>query len=327
MSTKLAIIIVSWNVRDLLKGCLRTVDADLARSRLTGQVWVVDNASSDGSAEMVANQFPQTKLIVSPENIGFAAGNNLALKGLGFGETDASMSKAALPETVLLLNPDTEVQPGALTVMVDFLQQTPRVGLVGAQLAYGDGSFQHAAFDFPGLWQLAIELLPLPNRLVESRLNGRYPRSAYQRGQPFPIGHPLGAAMLVRREAVQQVGLLDAGYHMYVEEVDWSRRIAQAGWQVFCVPTARITHFGGQSSDQIKVDSFINLWRSRYRFYNTYYHPLKVGLARTIVQLGMRRKQGHDLVALKQGRLAQTEYDQLSRAYQRVVNIWRGKQA
>lgn len=327
MSTNLAIIIVSWNVRQLLANCLRTVYADLARSQLTGRVWVVDNASSDGSAEMVANQFPQTELIVSPENIGFAAGNNLALRGMGFGEANASLSNASLPETVMLLNPDTEVQPGALSAMLDFVRQTPQVGLVGAQLAYGDGSFQHAAFDFPGLWQLAIELLPLPNRLVESRLNGRYPRVAYQRGQPFRIGHPLGAAMLVRREAVQQVGLLDEGYHMYVEEVDWSKRITQAGWQAYCVPTARITHFGGQSSDQIKIDSFINLWRSRYRFYTTYYHPLNVSLARTIVQLGMRRKQAHDLAALKQDRLAQTEYDQLSQAYQRVINIWRGNQA
>jgi hypothetical protein len=331
--TDLAIIIVSWNVCDLLANCLRSVEADLARSRLSGQIWVVDNASSDGSTAMIERDFPQVRLIASPKNLGFAGGNNAALRALGFsgaGQASASQPPSAptesdLPKAVLLLNPDTEAQPGALRALYDFLQTTPQVGIAGARLSYKDGSFQHSAFAFPGLWQLAIDLLPLPGRLAESRLNGRYPRSLYERQEPFEIGHPLGAAMCIRREAIQQAGLLDEAYHMYVEEIDWSKRIISAGWRACCVPTARITHLGGQSTGQVKLNSFINLWRSRYRFYRKYYNPLKLWLAGQIVQLGMRRRQRAALVAAAQGSLGQAERMAWQAGYQEIINIWQGR--
>lgn len=330
--SNLAVIIVSWNVREILAACLRSVEADLAASGLTGQIWVVDNASGDGSVEMLRRDFPQVCLIASEQNLGFAGGNNAALRAMGF-DSDPNPSplrggiggEVNLPEAVLLLNPDTEVHPGALRTLADFLTKTPRAGIAGARLVYGDGSFQHSAFAWPGLWQLAIELLPLPGRLVESRLNGRYPRSAYESSHPFPVGHPLGAAMCVRREAIQQVGLLDERYHMYVEEVDWSKRIAAAGWQIYCVPAATITHYGGQSTGQIHLNSFINLWTSRYRFYHTHYNPLKSGVAAQIVRLGMKRKIKLDRQARKQGQLSQAELTDRLKRYETVLNIWQGK--
>jgi GT2 family glycosyltransferase len=190
------------------------------------------------------------------------------------------------------------------------------VGLVGPRLIYGDGSFQHSAFGFPGLWQLIIELLPVPGRLVESRLNGRYPRKWYEQGQPFEIGHPLGAALCARREAIQQAGLLDERYHMYVEEVDWCRRIVDAGWQAYCVPAAVVTHLGGQSTSQVKISSFLNLWTSRYRFYRKFYSPLKVWTARQIVRLGMQRKARQDK------RRPAAGLEERLAAYRRVINIW-----
>ncbi len=322
----------------MLADCLRSLFAELTRSQLTGEVWVVDNASTDDSVEMVRRNFPQVRLIAHPENIGFAAGNNLALRAMGFGDTDSpptepvevgfdklNRQNASLPQTILLLNPDTKIHAGALSVLVDFLHAHPQVGLVGGQLVYGDGSFQHAAFEFPGLWQLAIELLPLPQRLTETRLNGRYPREWYQRGEPFAIGHPLGAAMLVRREVIQQVGLLDEGYRLYVEEVDWCRRIAAAGWQIYCVPQAVITHFGGQSSGQIKVETFVELWRSRYRFYQRSYGGVKFRLARLIVTWGMRRKQQQAESAWQTGQINEDEYTKQRQAYQQVEQIWQGK--
>ncbi len=272
----LAIIIVSWNVKNLLRDCLASLPAVA--------VWVVDNASTDGSAVMVRAEFPAVKLIAAETNLGFAGGNNAALRAMGFpGRADDQ------PEAVLLLNPDTIVQPGALAGLMRFLQSRPDVGIVGANLSFGDGSFQHGAYGFPGLWQLAIELLPLPGRLVESRLNGRYPRALYAAGTPFPIDHPLGAAMLVRAEAIRQAGLLDEGYRMYVEEVDWAWRIKAMGWGAYCLPTARIIHLGGQSTGQIKAESMINLWRSRRRFYRLRYGRLKFWPAQRIVQMGMRR--------------------------------------
>jgi GT2 family glycosyltransferase len=316
----LAIIIVSWNVCDLLSACLHSVQVDLAHSQLSGQIWVVDNASQDGSVGLVRQDFPDVQLIVSETNLGFAGGNNAALRALGF-----ESRTAALPEAVLLLNPDTIVQPGALLALYSFLQRHPQAGIAGARLVYEDGSFQHGAFDFPGLWQLGIELLPVPGRLVESRLNGRYPRTCYESGQPFPIGHPLGAVMCVRREAIQQAGLFDEQYHMYVEEVEWSRRITLAGWEAYCVPAAVVTHLGGQSTGQVKVNSFVNLWRSRYRFYRQYYSPFKVWLARQIVSLGMQRQTAHDLQAARQGQLSPAELEERLAGYRQVKFIWQGK--
>jgi hypothetical protein len=162
------------------------------------------------------------------------------------------------------------------------------------------------------LWQLAIELVPLPGRLYESRLNGRYDRSLYQGEVPFPIDHPLGAVMLVRGEAIRQVGLLDERYHVYVEEIDWSWRIKAAGWQAYCVPTARIVHLGGQSTGQVQAESFINLWRSRYRFYSRYYSGFKLLMARWLVRWGMGRKMKETPAAAE--------------TFQRVQKIWRGQE-
>lgn len=320
--TDLAVIIVSWNVREMLAGCLRSVMAELERGELSGQVWVVDNDSADGSAGMVRREFPGLHLIASRRNLGFAAGNNAALRAIGFPEAAPT---GRLPEAVLLLNPDTRLHSGALPALVDFLRQTPRAGIVGARLLYGDGTFQHSAFDFPGLWQLAIELLPLPGRLVESRLNGRYPRQRYEAGQPFRVDHPLGAAMCVRREAIQQAGLLDERYHMYVEEVDWSKRIAALGWQSYCLPAAVVTHFGGQSSGQIQSRSFTNLWRSRYRFYGKHYSPLKRWLAGRIVRAGLRRKVRQDAAAHRQGKLSAGQLAERRQCYRQVIEIWQGE--
>lgn len=329
----LAIIIVNWNVRDLLAACLRSVQADLTGSDLTAQIWVVDNGSSDGSVEMLRRDFAGLHLIANDQNLGFAAGNNAALRAIGF--ADQSQADVASPATptearpaaVLLLNPDTELQPEALQTLVAFLRRTPQAGIAGAQLLFGDGSFQHSGFDFPGLWQLAIELLPGPGRLVESRLNGRYPRRLYEQGQPFKIGHPLGAAMCVRREAIEQVGLLDEQYHMYVEEVDWSKRIQAAGWEAYCVPAAKVIHLGGQSSTQIQTSSFANLWTSRRRFYGQHYSPLKVWLARQIVNLGMRRLAGQAIEAAQRGELDQAALAERLRGYSQVTAIWSQPQA
>ena len=329
--TDLAIIIVSWNVKDLLAGCLRSIQADISDRGLSVQIWVVDNASTDSSVGMLRRDFSDVKLIASDKNLGFAGGNNAALRAMGFqdiedGQTSAHDTNGQLPKTVLLLNPDTEMHPGALRTLFSFLDNHRQAGVAGAQLVYGDGSFQHGAFAFPGLWQLAIELLPLPGRLVESRLNGRYPHELYAGQKPFEIGHPLGAAMCVRREAIQQVGLLDEQYHMYVEEVDWGKRIVSAGWKAYCVPAAVVTHFGGQSTGQIKTSSFVNLWISRHRFYRKHYNPLKFWLAKQIVKTGMTRKARIDGELSKQGQLTQDELSERLKSYQHVVNIWQETQ-
>lgn len=316
---RLAVIIVSWNVRDLLAACLTSLYADLDRAGLEAQVWVVDNASTDGSPEMVRSQFPQVRLIANRHNAGFAAGNNQALREVLALTPDPDPSSE---DAVLLLNPDTEVQPGALAALVDWLEKAPRVAVIGARLSYGDGSFQHSAFRFPRLMQIAFDLFPLPPRLYESRLNGRYPRALYERGTPFEIDHPLGAAMLVRSTAIRQVGLLDEGFHMYCEEIDWCMRMRAAGWRVYCVPRAHVLHYAARSTGQIRTAAFVHLWRSRQRLYAKHYGPLTQAAARALVLAGMRYQAAQARRAYREGRLdAATLTAQLA-AFAEVAAIW-----
>ncbi len=281
-TSQLAIVIVTWNVRALAVACLRSVFDDLARSGLDGPVWVVDNASTDGTAAAIREALPVAHVLEPGENLGFAGGNNFALRAMGFPDG------ADLPEYVLLLNPDTVVQPGTLRSLVDGMQATG-AGLGGAQLAYGDGTFQHSAFEFPGLAQLVIDLFALPGRIAESRLNGRYPRAWYAHDEPFDVGHPLGATFTLRREAIQQTGLFDEQFHLYCEEIDWAMRIHDAGWRVVCIPAARVVHYAGQSTSQVRPQSVIDLWTARFQLYCKHYGPLKRIAAVWIVQAGMNR--------------------------------------
>jgi N-acetylglucosaminyl-diphospho-decaprenol L-rhamnosyltransferase len=275
---RLPVVVVSYNTRDLLRKCLYA----LARSMdVALDVIVVDNASPDGSADMVRAKFPSVRLLAQDVNLGFAAASNVALRELDFGDVPAGT--LTTPEFALLLNPDTEVRPDAIFTLLGFVRAHPRAGLVGAQLIYPDGRFQHSAFRFPGLAQTGIDFFPLHHRLLNSRLNGRYPRQT----TPFEIDHPLGACMLVRRETMQQVGLLDEGYYMYVEEIDWCRRIRRAGWQIWCEPRAIIVHHEGQSTRQFRQAMFVALWRSRLRYFRKYHSPLYVALIRAIIRAGL----------------------------------------
>jgi N-acetylglucosaminyl-diphospho-decaprenol L-rhamnosyltransferase len=316
----LAVVIVSWNVKALLADCLASVFEGLAGSELDAEVWVVDNASHDGSAEMVRQQFPQVRLIASRENLGFAGGNNRALQAIGFQPSNlpafqpslppfhpsnlSALQPSSLPRYVLLLNPDTEVRAGALSTMVRFMDGTPSAGVCGARLVYGDGSFQHSAFGFPGLAQIALDFFPLHWRLTESRLNGRYPRRLYEGDTPFEIDHPLGAAMMLRCEVILGTGLFDEGYRMYVEEIDWCVRIRRAGWEVYCVPSAVVVHHAGQSTRQVRNEMFAVLWRSRFRLFGQHYSGAFRWAARRLVRLGLWAEAHRAQAAHRRGELS-----------------------
>lgn len=279
--TDLAIVIVSWNVRDLLRDCLRSCLDDLQRSGLQGRIVVVDSASSDGTPAMVREEFGAVELIASDDNIGFVKGNNLALRLLGFVGNDAAAER---PRYVWLLNPDTRVHPGAIKGLLDFMAATPRCGLCGPKLENPDGSLQMGAFAFPGLAQLLIETQPRLARFRDSRLDGRYPRAWFDRPTPFRIGSPLGAAMLARAEAIEQAGLLDEGFEMYCEEIDWAMRMGQAGWERWCVPSAVVTHYGGASSGQASARTEAIKWRSRRRYYAKHYGAVRRAIALRIAR-------------------------------------------
>ena len=273
----LSIIVVSYNTRDLTRAALAAALRSLEAGDLAYQVIVVDNASPDDSADAIRQAFPHVTLIANQENRGFAAANNQGLA-------------ASTGRHVVLLNPDTEVLDDALAQLARFLDEHPTAGACGPSLQYADGRFQHNAFRFPGLAQTLLDWFPLHWRVTESRLNGRYPRSRYNRGEPFPIDHPLGACLMVRRAAIDQVGPLAEDYFMYVEEIDWCRRIRGAGWGIYCVPQARVIHHAGQSTGQFRDAMFVALWQSRLRYFDQYHGPAFRWAVRRVIRLGLWRE-------------------------------------
>lgn len=310
----LAIVTVSYNTRDLLADCLKSVLAGLEGSRLVGEVWVVDNASVDGSAEMVRRRFPTVQLIAQNENLGFAAGNNLALRTMGFGERTT-------PQHVLFLNPDTKVMGNALGAMVRFLNTTPAAGATGARLVHSDGSFQHSAFRFPGFEQILLDFFPLHPRLADSRLNGRYPRRLYRSDQPFMVDHPLGAALMIRAATLLQVGNFDDRFFMYCEEIDLCRRIQAAGWDIYCLPQAEIVHWVGQSTRQFRDQMFVALWRSRFLMFEKHESATFCWAARRIVRLGIWARARRAESAYRRGEIAGAELEARLTAYRQVAAL------
>ncbi len=304
----LSIIIVSFQVRDLLDRCL----ASLARlNKPSTEIWVVDNASNDGSAEWVQEHHPYVHLIANRENRGFAAANNQALcKTAG--------------RYVMLLNPDTEIpqkEPNPLERMLAFMDAHPRAGACGPRLFYGDGSSQHSAFMFPSLAQIYIDLFPVNWRIQNSRLNGRYPRRLFEGAAPFQIDHPLGAAFMVRRETAEQVGWLDEDFFIYVEEVDWARRIRGAGWEIWCVPQAEITHHEAQSTRQFRDRMFVELWRARFHYFHKHHSRVFIASAGLMVRAGMRRAANRARKAQARGAITDGELNKMLAAYRKVSEM------
>ena len=251
--SRLSIVIVSWNVRELLAACL----ASLPRGP---QVIVVDNASSDGSAEMVRQQFPDVLLLANRENRGFTGGNNDGLK-------------LAAGQLILFLNPDTVVDSDALPLLVDYLESHPTVGVVGPQLRYGDGRLQSSRRRFPSLSTALMESTPLawhwPPALNSWAKRYRMEDQPAVRAQE--VDWLVGAALLTRREVLDGVGPFDEAYFMYSEELDWQRRVQAAGWKIVYLPDAVITHYEGKSSEQAVAARHIRFNRSKVRYFEKHH--------------------------------------------------------
>lgn len=257
----LSIIIVNWNTRDLLAACLDSLAASsfqLPASTFNLQTAnletiVVDNASSDGSAAMVCARFPWVQLVVNHENVGFARANNHGIA-------------LAQGRYVLLLNSDTELRPGALDALVGFMDAHPASGACGPRLLNADGTLQPGAHPMltPGreLWRL----------LFLERLHPRatYPMRRWDTAAPRRVEVIKGAALLLRRSALDQVGPLDDGYFMYTEEVDLCYRLAAVGWELWYVPSAEVVHYGEASSKQVREDMYVQLYRSKVQFYRKF---------------------------------------------------------
>ncbi len=259
----LSIIIVSWNVRELLQNCLRSVMAEAA---LRLQVIVVDSASTDGSQEMVAEHFPQVELVACQENVGFPGGNNLGLE-------------RANGRYILLLNPDTVVHSDALAQMVSYLEQNPGVGVVGPQLLNADGTVQSSRRRFPTVRTAFFESTWLQPYAPQAVFEHYYAGDVAD-GQTAVVDWVMGACLMTRQEVVAQVGGLDEKYFMYSEELDYCRRIHEAGWQVVYYPQARVTHLSGKSSEQAVTQRHINFNRAKLRYFRKYHGRMAASVLR-----------------------------------------------
>ncbi|PJF47672.1 MAG: glycosyltransferase family 2 protein [Candidatus Thermofonsia Clade 3 bacterium] len=272
----IAILIVSWNVRELLRACLGSLQrypATLHEQRIT----VVDNASGDGTLEMLRRDFPEVCVVANATNRGFTGGSNDGLRHI---------AQSATPACVLLLNPDTEVTPGALDALLACAEAHPQAGVIGPQLRYPDGSVQSSRRRFPTFWTALFEstwLQPIAPRAV---LDHYYVRDRRD-DEACEVDWVVGAAMLVRWEAYRQVGGLDErNFFMYSEELDWCRRIKAAGWQVFYEPRARVVHHEGQSSAQVSAQRMIYFNTSKVRYFAKHHGRVPAGLLRAAL-LGM----------------------------------------
>jgi GT2 family glycosyltransferase len=268
-----SVIVVHWNVPHLLRACLTSIDAERERADLSLQVIVVDNASDRTGAREAVARVPDVELLELPENRGFAGGGNAGIA-------------LAAGHAVLVLNPDTELRPGAIDVLWQTLHVAAHVGLVAPLLLNPDGSLQSHGYRFPGVANMVLDLFPVHPRLVESPLNGRVRLGDGH--QPVRIDYPLGAAMLLRRAALTQVGGFDETYTMYSEEVDLARRLAEAGWTTLLAPAARIIHHGGQSTGQRPAAMYEALWESRARYFARWGTPLQRRLIPAVVGIGTR---------------------------------------
>ena len=249
-----SIVIVNWNVRDLLRRCLRSITQYPVPSF---EVIVVDNASTDGSVDMVRVEFPAVRLVVNSENRGFPGAINQGIS-------------LARGRYVLLLNPDTELVGDALGTMVAFADEHLDVGVVGPQLLNADGSVQSSRRRFPTLATAFFEstwLQPYaPRRLLERYYVGDQPDDRVQ-----DVEWLMGAALMARREAIEQVGPMDERFFMYSEELDWCRRFREAGWRVVYLPTAQILHHEGKSSEQVLPARHIHFQTSKVRYFRKHH--------------------------------------------------------
>lgn len=249
----LSVVIVSWNTREKLKACLSSLADCGCEFPGAVEVLVVDNASSDGSAAMVEAEFPEIRLLQNGSNLGFARANNQAIR-----ESNGSY--------LLLLNSDTELLTGAPCQLVRFMEDRPQIGAAGPLLLNSNGTLQPSAHPMltpeREFWRLSYLDYLFPK--------ATYRMEAWDRLAPRQVGVLKGACLLLRREALEAVGLLDDSYFMYTEEVDLCFRLAEAGWQSWWVPGARVVHHGEASSRQAAEEMYIQLYRSKVQFYRKY---------------------------------------------------------
>ena len=252
----LSIIIVNWNTRSHLAACLDSIERHPPEGKF--EVVVVDNDSSDDSAQMVRECFPEVTLIEQVKNVGYAEGNNRGIR-------------ASTGRLILLLNPDTEVKVGALDALIKFADEHPDAAAVGCRLVGSDGKVQRSCRSFPDPVGVLFEYTRLSYLFPKNRLFGRYRMTYFRYNQASEVDQPMGSCLLMSRKAIEEVGLFDQEFPIFFNEVDWCFRAKAKGWKIFFTPTAEVVHHGGASTSQIRAEMVTESHRSMRKFYDKHY--------------------------------------------------------
>jgi GT2 family glycosyltransferase len=272
----ISIIIVNWNTKGLLLDCLASVYETV--QNVSMEIWMVDNASTDGSVEAVRHFYPDVKIISNSKNLGFAKANNKAFKRM-------------VGRYALLLNTDTVLTGGAVESIYTFMENTPDAGMACGQLLNEDGSKKNSIANFPGI----ISLL-LNETLLRILFPQKYPSKRCEYKRPIEVDSCIGACLMVRKKTMDHVGFLDEDYFFFFEETDWARRIKEAGWKIYFVPSAGITHFQGQSVGH-DISSRILYYESRYTYFKKW-HPEHYKIIRWVIFIRLLINAGLNLVGV-----------------------------
>jgi len=256
-----SVIIVSWNARDYLAQCLESLTAEACKYPM--EIIVVDNASADGSPEHVEAHFPNVRLIRNADNLGFAKANNIGIS-------------AGRGRYFCLVNSDVKVLKDCITVLVDFCESHPDVGMVGPRIIGGDGKLQRSCRGFPGIWNMFCRAVALDSFFQKSKWFSGYALSYWSHDTLRSVDILSGCFWLVRKEALSEVDLLDESFFMYGEDMDWCRRFWAKGWKLVFVPEAQAVHYGGGSSSNAPVRFYIERQRADLLYWKKHHSRFSV---------------------------------------------------
>jgi len=293
----LSVIIVNWNTRELILQSLRSLYGGVGE--LSMEIFVVDNGSSDGSVEAMRTTFPEVVLVENLKNLGFARANNEALRRVR-------------GEYILLLNTDVIVQRDTVTALLEFMKKNPQAGIAGAQLLNRDGTKQNSFDNFPTLLSEGLN-----KSLLRTIFPKRFPSKRISFSSPAEVESVLGACMMVRKEAIDEVGLMDEDYFLFLEETDWCYRMRKKGWGIYLIPRARALHLQGGTVDRVKAQAKVEYYRSRYLFFRKTQGAFRTGVLKGILILRLT------MGLLMQGLVCLFTLFQNRKARQRLAVTWK----
>lgn len=269
--TDISIVIVSWNAKKYLAECLGSLRS--ATGELSAEIIVVDNASSDGTADMVRSDFPDVQIVDTGNNLGFSRGNNLGVK-------------LARGKYICLINPDVNVPPSCLPKMYSFMEQNPGIGLLGPKMLDAGGVARRSGMRFPTFWGVLLRSLAADTLLKGRAGSGNWLMKDFQFDQLRDMDVLNGWFWMARREAVNRVGLLDEGFFMYAEDLDWCKRFHENRWRVVFYPDAEATHYGGGCSANDPLRFSVEQQRANMQYWKKYHSRISLLFYAIAVWLG-----------------------------------------